>query len=137
MRPIDEELSVAELDFGLEMSDQWYCSACLHLFAVNDECCPNPSCSNLQPKNGWGRVLNSGELIDSKYSIHQMLAVGGGGITYLAQKVDQEQDLTGPLLAIKVLFSHRESGRYLEQLTTEAAILQQLVRDILGCCISI
>lgn len=103
-----------------------YCSRCLTSFSVDPEHCLNLACQQPKPKKGWGRILNPGELFDRCYRIHRLLAMGGGGITYLAKETDESGNEFGSLLAIKALFAHREQGSYLRRLATEAQILQEM-----------
>jgi len=102
-----------------------YCSRCLTTFASDAERCPNLGCRNVRPTNGWGELLEPGELIDRTYRVHRRLAIGGAGVTYLAREVG-EVDEMGPLLAVKVLYQQRDQGPYLRRLATEAQILQGL-----------
>lgn len=103
-----------------------YCPTCLTTFRANPDKCTNLACGRSRPKAGWGRLLGEGELLDRHYRIERVLAVGGAGITYLAQEVDGSDTPNGPRLAIKVLYHARATGSFLTRLSTEAQILQEL-----------
>ena len=109
------------------MGSQWYCHECLQIFSKNRDLCPTSNCNALRPSAGWGKIFQQGEIFASQYSIHQLLAVGGSGVTYLAQAVDDDMELVGPLLAIKVIFTRKDNNeKYLERLMTEEQILEKL-----------
>ena len=108
---------------------EWYCTECLKVFSVNKDVCPTVNCTSIRPSKGWGRVLKQGDIFANRYSIHELLAVGGSGITYLGQAVDNELQLSGPLVAIKVIFPRRDDEVYLDRLKMEAEILQQLQHE--------
>jgi serine/threonine protein kinase len=103
-----------------------YCSRCLTSFNVDPEQCPNLACRRSRPADGWGRIQSSGETFDRSYQIHKLLAMGGGGITYLVRELNEDDEEFGPKLAIKALFAEREQGSYLRRLATEAQILQEM-----------
>lgn len=103
-----------------------YCTRCLTTFGGDPGACPNLGCQGPRPPEGWGTVLAPGALFDRHYRVNRQLAVGGGGMTYLATEVDANGEDTGPLLAIKVLFAGREQGSFLQRLATEAQILREL-----------
>jgi serine/threonine-protein kinase len=102
-----------------------YCSRCLTTFVNDADRCPNLGCRSARPTQGWGELLESGELIDRTYRVHRRLAIGGAGVTYLAREVGESEEV-GPLLAVKVLYQQRDQGPYLRRLATEAQILQGL-----------
>jgi len=106
------------------MSRTLYCARCLNSFAQNAETCPNLACSAPRPARGWGRVLQPGELLDRNYRVHERIAVGGAGITYLAREIDDLDEEVGPLLAIKVLLQN--DGTFLRRLANEARVIQDL-----------
>jgi serine/threonine protein kinase len=103
-----------------------YCSRCLTTFEGNGESCPNLACQRNRPEQGWGTLLAMGDVLDRHYLVHKRLAIGGAGVTYLAQELDGEDSVTGDRLAIKVLYAQRDQGAYLQRLATEAQILLQL-----------
>ncbi|MEL6345976.1 MAG: protein kinase [Myxococcota bacterium] len=109
-----------------ENSTSYYCSRCLTSFSVDAVQCPNLACRTSRPSNGWGEIRNPGDIYDRNYKIHKLLAMGGGGITYLAREINEKGDEVGPRLAIKALFSNRNQGSYLRRLATEAQILQEM-----------
>ncbi len=106
-----------------------YCPRCLTTFAGNELECPNLGCRQPRPAKGWGVVLGPSDLLDRRYRIERCLAVGGAGLTYLAQEVDPDGGPLGPRLAIKVLYSARATGPFLRRLSNEAQILQELAHD--------
>ena len=65
-------------------------------------------------------------MLDRHYRVLKRLAIGGAGVTYLAQELGDQDDLVGDKLAIKVLYAQRDQGSYLQRLSTEAQILLQL-----------
>lgn len=103
-----------------------YCSRCLTTFASDEDRCSNLSCRSARPAQGWGELLEAGELIDRTYRVHHRLAIGGAGVTYLTREVGADDAETGPLLAVKMLYQQRDQGPYLRRLATEAQILQGL-----------
>ena len=103
-----------------------YCSRCLTSFTADVDECTNLACRRARPEGGWGQILDGGDIFDRTYRIHRLLAMGGGGITYLARELSDQDEEVGGLLAIKVLFAHRTQGSYLRRLATEAQILQEL-----------
>ncbi|MCO4747126.1 MAG: serine/threonine protein kinase [Proteobacteria bacterium] len=103
-----------------------YCSRCLTTFQGTPTNCPNLSCGKKPPGEGWGQVLGAGDLLDRHYKIDKVLAIGGAGLTYLAQEEDASGQPSGPRLAIKVLYSQRDAGPFLRRLSNEAQILQDL-----------
>ncbi|MCB9779531.1 MAG: serine/threonine protein kinase [Alphaproteobacteria bacterium] len=107
-------------------SNTRYCARCLSTFEDDHEHCPNLSCRRPRPGAGWGRMYGPGDLFDRHYRIHQLLALGGAGVTYLAREVGLDGQEYGPRLALKVLFATRDEGPYLRRLATEAQLLQQL-----------
>lgn len=111
-----------------------YCPYCLTTFRDAPDACPNLGCRALPPERGWGELLVDGDLLDRHYRIHSLLALGGGGATYLAQEVDPQDVAEGPLLAIKVLYSQRDGGAFLRRLATEAQILQELDHEHIVQC---
>ena len=70
--------------------------------------------------------MAKGDILDRHYLVHKCVAIGGAGVTYLAQELDGEDSVTGDRLAIKVLYAQRDQGAYLQRLATEAQILLQL-----------
>jgi serine/threonine protein kinase len=103
-----------------------YCSRCLTTFQGAAAHCPNLTCGRGPPSDGWGNILGPGDLLDRHYLIERVLAIGGAGLTYLAQEVDDEGSPSGPRLAIKVLYTQRDAGAFLRRLSNEAQILQDL-----------
>lgn len=103
-----------------------YCSRCLNTFTGDPEVCPNLACRARRRREGWGELLAEGDELDRRYRVQSCLAIGGAGITYLAQEEDRAGNPVGPRLAIKVLYAHRDSGHYLRRLATEAQILTEL-----------
>ena len=103
-----------------------YCARCLTTFQDDPPACPNLACKVDRPSEGWGVVLGPGQLLDRHYRIEKALAVGGAGITYLAQEVDAEGQPHPPDLAIKLLYRARATGQFLSRLANEARILQEL-----------
>ncbi|MCP4915981.1 MAG: serine/threonine protein kinase [Proteobacteria bacterium] len=103
-----------------------YCSRCLTTFAEAFDRCPNLSCRAREPKDGWGQLLEDGDVLDRNYLIEQRIAIGGAGVTYLARELDSDNAPTGPKLAIKVLYAQRDQGSYLRRLANEANILLEL-----------
>lgn len=101
-----------------------YCGRCLATFQSDSGVCPNLQCGTRKPEDGWGELVEAGELIDRTYRVHRRLAVGGAGVTYLGREVADDGADLGPLVAIKVLFAQRDSGAYLRRLANEAQILQ-------------
>jgi len=103
-----------------------YCSRCLTTFVNDPDRCTNLGCRGVRPQAGWGELLDTGDLIDRTYRIHQRLAIGGAGVTYLVRETHDDGKETGPPLAVKVLYQQRDQGPYLRRLATEAQILQGL-----------
>lgn len=85
-----------------------YCSRCLTTFHGEVERCPNLACHAARPGAGWGELLEPGETIDRTYRVHQRLAVGGAGVTYLARETDAAGGEFGPPLAVKILYQQRD-----------------------------
>ena len=110
----------------IEHAATHYCSRCLTSFAADLAHCPNLGCRRDRPADGWGQLLQDGEVFDRNYAIVRKLAMGGAGVTYLAKELDHGGQPTGPDLAIKVLLAHRDHGPYLKRLATEAGILREL-----------
>ncbi len=103
-----------------------YCSRCLTTFLTDVDSCPNLSCRSVRPHNGWGELLEAGDIIDRNYRILDRLAIGGAGVTYLGRELDPQEVEIGPRLAIKLLYQQRDQGPYLRRLATEAQIIQGL-----------
>ncbi len=110
----------------IEHAATHYCSRCLTSFAQDLTHCPNLGCRRDRPTDGWGQLIQDGEVFDRNYLIVRKLAMGGAGVTYLAKELDRGGAPTGPDLAIKVLLAHRDHGPYLKRLATEAGILREL-----------
>jgi serine/threonine protein kinase len=110
----------------IEHAATHYCSRCLTSFAADLAHCPNLGCRRDRPADGWGQLLQDGEVFDRNYAIVRKLAMGGAGVTYLAKELDHGGQPAGPDLAIKVLLAHRDHGPYLKRLATEAGILREL-----------
>jgi serine/threonine protein kinase len=110
----------------IEHAATHYCSRCLTSFAADLSQCPNLGCRRERPADGWGQLLQDGEVFDRNYAIVRKLAMGGAGVTYLAKELDRSGQPAGPDLAIKVLLAHRDHGPYLKRLATEAGILREL-----------
>ena len=104
----------------------WYCADCLTTFQTKGEVCPNLSCGLAKPELGWGQMYGPGDIIDRTYRVSRRLALGGAGITYLVRALGDDDEETGPWIALKLLFANRDSGAYLRRLATEAQILQTL-----------
>ncbi len=116
------------------MSRTHYCAACLNSFQRDAEVCPNLSCQQARPERGWGILLGKGDHFDRHYLIDKRIAVAGAGICYRAFETDHDGNTTGPALAIKVLYTSRDSGPYLRRLAAEAQILQDLAhKHIVEC----
>lgn len=111
------------------MATTRYCGRCLSTFEVDPPACPNLSCGSPRPAEGWGVVLESGDVLDRRYRVERCLAVGGAGLTYLARELDESSAPMGPRVAIKVLYNARASGPFLRRLSTEAQILQELAHE--------
>jgi len=107
-------------------TSQTYCERCLTTFGQNPERCPNLVCKRFRPDDGWGKLYQAGQVIDRNYRVLQMLAMGGAGVTYRARELSDSDEMTGPDLALKVLFQSRSGGSYLRRLATEAQIIQEL-----------
>jgi serine/threonine protein kinase len=117
------------------MAATLYCAKCLTTFFDDAEACPNLTCGAPKPKKGgWGVLLGAGDLLDRHYLITKPLAVGGAGLTYLAREVDGDGQPQEPSLAIKVLYNSRDSGPFLQRLSNEAQILQQLAHEHIVEC---
>jgi serine/threonine protein kinase len=110
----------------IEHAATHYCSRCLTSFAQDLSHCPNLGCRRDRPSDGWGQLIQDGEVFDRNYAIVRKLAMGGAGVTYLAKELDRDGQPGGPDLAIKVLLAHRDHGPYLKRLATEAGILREL-----------
>ena len=80
----------------------------------------------VRPAEGWGRMYGAGDVIDRNYKVLERLALGGAGITYLVKALDEQGEVTGQRMALKLLFASRDHGSYLRRLSTEAQILQEL-----------
>jgi serine/threonine protein kinase len=106
-----------------------YCGRCLSTFESDPTACPNLGCGSKRPAEGWGVVLGEGDVLDRRYRVERCLAVGGAGLTYLAQELTDSGEPAGPRLAVKVLYNARASGPFLRRLSTEAQILQDLAHD--------
>ena len=111
-----------------------YCGNCLTTFVGEPPQCTNLACGSSQPDGGWEQVLGSGDVLDRHYLIDRCLAVGGAGLTYKARELDADNTVIGPDLAIKVLFAARDSGAFLQRLSNEAQILQQLAHPHVVVC---
>ncbi len=109
------------------MGRTYYCARCMHSFTSDGEACPNLACTASRPDQGWGRLLQEGDLLDRHYRVHSRIAVGGAGITYRAREVDDDDEEVGPDLAIKVLL--QSDGTFLRRLGNEARVLQELEHD--------
>ena len=105
---------------------QWYCLDCLTSFDTDLKSCSNLSCLAERPSKGWERILQPEQIFDRRFKVLKLLAIGGAGITYLVRELNVQNDKDGPLLAVKVLFTGRDSGAYLHRLSNEAQILEQL-----------
>jgi len=103
-----------------------YCSRCLTTFTDDFDRCPNLGCRAPAPPEGWGFLLDVGDVLDRHYAIEKCLAIGGAGVTYLARELGDDDQPTGPKLAIKVLYAQRDQGAYLRRLANEANILLEL-----------
>src|SRR5688572_21723832 len=106
-----------------------YCGRCLSTFETDPGGCPNLGCGAPRPQEGWGVVLDTGDVLDRRYQVERCLAVGGAGLTYLARELDERGVPIGPRVAIKVLYNARASGPFLRRLSTEAQILQELAHE--------
>jgi serine/threonine protein kinase len=111
-----------------------YCPTCLNTFTGTPQRCPNLGCGRERPGQGWGRILEPGDLIDRHYRVDRVLALGGAGLTYLCRAVDGAGRPVPPDLAVKVLFAERATGAYLRRLANEAQILQDLDHDHIVRC---
>jgi len=106
----------------------------LSSFVDDPVACANLSCGAARPKIGWGTLLHPGDTLDRHYTVLKALAVGGAGLTYLAQEMDANGEAHGPKLAIKVLYQQRDQGSFLRRLNNEAQILQDLAHDNIVEC---
>lgn len=111
-----------------------YCPRCLTTFANEPERCPNLGCGAPEPPAGWPALLDVGDVLDRTYKILARLAGGAAGMTYHARELDGDDELTGPDLAIKVLYHQRDGGPFLRRLATEAQILQELAHPHIVEC---
>jgi len=103
-----------------------YCSRCLTTFEEDVETCPNLGCGAPRAEKGWGTLLDGGDTLDRTYGVDQRIAIGGAGVTYLAQELSDAGERIGPKLAIKVLYAQRDQGAFLRRLANEAQILLEL-----------
>ena len=103
-----------------------YCSACLTTFEGDPAACPNLACRVERRAAGWGAVRQPGDLIDRTYRVICLLAFGGAGVTYRVRAIDDDGEMVGPDIALKLLFVSRDHGSYVRRLATEAQILQEL-----------
>ena len=103
-----------------------YCTRCLTTFEDDPDQCPNLACRRKRSRKGWGRIYQEGEVFDRTYRIHDMLAVGGAGVTYVARELGDTNEEVGPRIAVKVLLAARDQGPYVRRLATEAQIIQEL-----------
>jgi len=71
-------------------------------------------------------MFEPGDIIDRNYQVIERLAMGGAGVTYLVKALDDDGAMSGPHMALKLLFTARDHGAYLRRLSTEAQILQEL-----------
>ncbi len=71
-------------------------------------------------------MYQPGETMDRNFHVEKTLALGGAGVTYLVKELGPEGKPSGPKIALKLLFASRDHGSYLQRLSTEAQILQQL-----------
>ncbi|MEN9785930.1 MAG: hypothetical protein RLZZ299_1194 [Pseudomonadota bacterium] len=111
------------------MARTLYCPACLTTFREDENPCPNLGCGGPRPGNGWPELLGPGDLLDRHYRVLRVLALAGGGVTYLAREVDNQGDDVPPDLAIKILYAHRETPEHLRRLANEAQVLQHLAHE--------
>ncbi len=116
------------------MAGTHYCPQCLTTFQGNPTTCPNLGCGVERAVEGWGNLLEAGDLLDRHYRILKVLAVGGAGLTYLAREVDSSGEPRLPDLAIKVLYTARSGGSFVRRLANEAQILQELDHDNIVQC---
>lgn len=116
------------------MATSHYCARCLTTFYEDPPSCPNLACGTARPAAGWGVLLGPGDTLDRHYRIQKPLAVGGAGLTYLARELDADGNAVEPDLAIKVLYTQRDSGPFLRRLANEAQILQELAHDHIVQC---
>ena len=79
-------------------------------------------------------MLGPGDHFDRHYLIDKRIAVAGAGICYRAFETDHDSKPIGPALAIKVLYTSRDSGPYLRRLAAEAQILQDLAHQHIVEC---
>jgi len=112
-----------------------YCATCLTTFFEDPERCTNMTCGAARPGGGWGVLLGPGDLLDRHYLVERVLAVGGAGLTYLARESDGENNAVGPPVAIKVLYTARDTGPFLRRLSNEAQILQELSHPHIVHCL--
>jgi serine/threonine protein kinase len=116
------------------MSRTYYCATCLNSFQRDAPVCPNLGCGAERPGTGWGHLLAHGDLFDRHYLVSKRIAVAGAGICYEARESDASGDPIGESLAIKVLYTSRDSGPYLRRLASEAQILQDISHpNVLEC----
>lgn len=110
----------------IEQTQTLYCARCLTTFGSNGDGCPNLGCGKARPAEGWGRMYQPDDVFDRNYKVEKTLALGGAGVTYLCREIGEADELTGPKIALKLLFATRDHGSYLQRLATEAQILRQL-----------
>jgi serine/threonine protein kinase len=65
-------------------------------------------------------------VLDRHYRIQRVLALAGGGVTYLGRALGPDDAEEGPDLAIKLLYAHRDAGEHLIRLANEAQVLRHL-----------
>ena len=119
---------------ALSMSRTYYCATCLNSFQRDAPLCPNLGCGVERPADGWGHLLASGDHFDRHYRVSKRIAVAGAGICYQAHETDAAGTPIGDALAIKVLYTSRDSGPYLRRLASEAQILQDIAHPhVLEC----
>ena len=87
---------------------QWYCLDCLTSFDVDLQNCSNLSCQAERPSKGWEAILQPNQILDRRFKVHKLLAIGGAGITYLVRELNDQDEEEGPRLAVKS-FTGRDS----------------------------
>ncbi len=103
-----------------------FCPVCLTSFEVDRAACPSLGCGAARPARGWEALYEPGDLLDRHYRVQGVLALAGSGVTYRARAVDTSGAPSGPEVAVKVLYAHRDTSEHVRRLADEAGILREL-----------